>query len=134
MSESHVSAGEFETWRFQARLVGVVDGDTVDVEVDLGFGLRRDTLRLRIAGVNTAETYGVSKDSAEWSAGMEHKSTTTDFLQMAEAYTGPWPLVIETEKETGKYGRYIADIQRKHDDEWLVAHLLDRHPEVAHEY
>ena len=57
-------------YEYSAALMGVVDGDTVDVTVDLGFRIHRE-IRLRLAGIDTHETYGVSKDSEEYRRGTE---------------------------------------------------------------
>jgi len=128
-------------WRFQARLVRVVDGDTVDVTADLGFKTRR-TIRLRLIGVDTAEIFGVPHDSDEYQTGIEQAQFVKDWLADAPPADGEratrdahdWPLVVRTETETGKYGRYIADVQRKVEGDWLVPTLLDEYPDVARTY
>lgn len=51
-------------YEYQARVAGVVDGDTPVVNVDLGFHMRRQ-IRLRLAGIDMHETYGVDRDSTE---------------------------------------------------------------------
>ena len=53
---------EQDTWTFRARPFTVVDGDTVDLEVDLGFRARK-TIQARLSGTDTAETYGVSTEN-----------------------------------------------------------------------
>lgn len=100
-------------WRFPARLKRVVDGDTVDVTVDLGFNSRRD-VRLRLADIDTAEIYGVPAGSEEYQRGVEH----TEFVKQwfRRHASGEWPLRVQTEKEKGKYGRYIALIEDPEGD------------------
>lgn len=41
-------------YTYKAKIVNVVDGDTVDAQVDLGFNIQAN-VRLRFAGINTAE-------------------------------------------------------------------------------
>ena len=46
---------------------GVVDGDTLDLSIDLGFGviLTGDEARVRLRNIDTAEIFGTAKDSEE---------------------------------------------------------------------
>ena len=55
-----------DEWQYQykAEVVRVVDGDTVDVLIDLGLNVFTKE-RIRLFGINTPETYGVKKGSAE---------------------------------------------------------------------
>lgn len=86
-----------------AKCVRVVDGDTLDLDIDLGFGVHKID-RFRIAGINTPETYGVKKESAEYAAGMKAKNRLEELVMDKE-------LIVTTEKDKkGKYGRYIATI------------------------
>ena len=92
--------------QYPAKLVGVVDGDTVDVEVDLGFRTYKK-IRLRIKGIDTSEVYGVPKDTTEYETGVEQSAFAEEFL----AGGGEWPLLVKTyEEEKGRYGRWVADI------------------------
>jgi micrococcal nuclease len=101
-------------YEYQAKLVEVVDGDTQDVVVDLGFHLQRQ-IRLRLAGVDTHETYGVDHDSEEYRRGKRESEFVAEWLETAaEGYGGEWPLLIRTAKK-GKYGRYLATIKRRSD-------------------
>ena len=109
-------------YEYQARCVEVVDGDTQDVVVDLGFHLTRQ-IRLRLLGVDTHETYGVDHDSEEYRRGTRETEFVREWLEAAaEAYDGEWPLIVRTEKK-GKYGRYLATIERRADGAVLNATL-----------
>lgn len=99
-----------DIWTYRARVVDVIDGDTLDVVVDVGFRMRR-TIRLRLAGVDTHETYGVDHDSEEYQRGRRETEYVMDWLDDA---TGEWPVVVRTE-DTGKYGRYLATVKRQAD-------------------
>ena len=88
---------------YNATCVKVVDGDTLDLNLDLGFGIHKID-RFRISGINTPETYGVKKESAEYAAGMKSKLRLKELVEGKE-------LIVHTEKDKkGKYGRYIATI------------------------
>lgn len=91
-------------YEYKAKITRVVDGDTIDAEVDLGFGVSFRE-RFRLARVNTPETYGVKKDSEEYAAGMKAKQAV---IALVETYD---EVVIQTSKDKkGKYGRYIAEV------------------------
>jgi endonuclease YncB( thermonuclease family) len=81
-------------YAFKADLDYVVDGDTIRVVLDLGFGIfHKEILRLR--GINAAEI--------ETAAGKKSKNFLAKTLQNAEF------LIVKTTK-TDTYGRYVADV------------------------
>ena len=85
---------------YQARCVEVVDGDTQDVIVDLGFHIQR-RIRLRLQGVDTHETYGVSHDSEAYRRGKRETEFVEEWLEAAAAdVDSEWPLVQELEIST----------------------------------
>tara|TARA_B100000941_G_scaffold216567_1_gene159509 strand:- start:659 stop:1093 length:435 start_codon:yes stop_codon:yes gene_type:complete len=43
-------------WTYRAKVIRVIDGDTVDVDVDLGFGIWQKNERVRIMGIDTPES------------------------------------------------------------------------------
>ena len=91
----------------------VVDGDTIDVTIDLGFDLFKKE-RVRVAGVDTPEKR--TRDLEEKELGIDATNWLKKHLE--EAISGEEDLVIRTELVggVGKYGRllgwlYIADSQ-----------------------
>ena len=90
-------------YEYKADIIRVIDGDTVVMNIDLGFGIRfQETVRL--AGINTPEIFGVKKDSDEYKKGIEAKTLVENLLRDSS-------IMIQTEKDKkGKYGRYIATI------------------------
>ena len=84
-------------YEYRARLVKVVDGDTVDLSVDLGFYME-GRLRFRLAEIDTPEIRGEERPE-----GLKAKAYVEEVLGKAE------DIMIRTEK-AGKYGRWIADI------------------------
>lgn len=85
-----------------ARMVNVVDGDTCDIEVDLGFSVRVKQ-RFRLAGIDTPE-----RGQPGW---QEAKDFLAGFLGELRR--------IEVTK-IDKYGRFLAEI-----------HALGMQPEVS---
>lgn len=115
-----------DLWQYRANIKRVVDGDTLDLVIDLGFGitLSGDEARVRLIGINTAETYGVPKESDEYRAGQEHKGFVEDWV--SQAGDDAWPFYVETRKddERVKYGRWLATIIRRQDDNVLNDDLV----------
>jgi micrococcal nuclease len=81
----------------------VVDGDTVDVDIDLGFDISY-TQRVRLAGIDTPESR--TTDLAEKKLGLEVK----EFLK--HKLEGKTDIVIKTEKpdSSEKYGRILGTL------------------------
>ena len=113
-----------------ARLERVLDGDTQDLIYSLGFGLLRRA-RVRLAGVDAAETYGVPTDSAEYREGERH----TRFVQhwYAAAAANPseeWPLRVHPQGPD-KYGRDLVRVLRVTDGQCLKDALVEAFPGTA---
>ena len=83
----------------------VVDGDTIDVTIDLGFDLYKKE-RVRVAGVDTPEKR--TRDLEEKALGYDATKWLTDKLE--SAVSGSDDLVIRTELVggVGKYGRLLG--------------------------
>lgn len=95
-------------WEYKASVVKVVDGDTVDFDLDLGFYLKI-RVRLRLAGIDTPEVRGTEKE-----AGLKAKAFVERLLG------GATEIVVRTGKETGKFGRWIGDIFLKLPDGFFI--------------
>ena len=80
------------------KVVKVVDGDTVDVELDLGFSLTKKE-RVRVAGIDTPECRTRNKEEKQY--GQAAKLYMTGLLKNAKE------LKVRTEKD-GKYGRMLG--------------------------
>ena len=83
----------------------VIDGDTIDVVIDLGFDLYKKE-RVRIAGVDTPEKR--TRDLEEKELGIDATNWLKD--QLDSAISGEDDLVIRTELDGGfgKYGRLLG--------------------------
>ena len=89
-------------YEYKATLLRVVDGDTVDCLIDLGFDVVIRE-RVRLFGIDAPETR--TRDLEEKKRGNEAK----DFvIQQLENQDGTF--VIETEYQRGKYGRTLGTI------------------------
>jgi micrococcal nuclease len=83
------------------QVTNVVDGDTIDVVIDLGFDISF-TSRVRLAGIDTPESR--TKDKAEKALGLESKKYLADRIKAAKN------IVIRTEKinSSEKFGRILG--------------------------
>jgi len=89
---------EKDMYTYKAKLIRVVDGDTIDAEIDLGF----DTIvrkRIKLYGINTPDTR--TKDLIEKEKGHAAKQRLTELINSE--------FVVETIlNKRGKYGRVLG--------------------------
>jgi micrococcal nuclease len=97
-------------------VLAVVDGDTIDVEIDLGFDISI-TKRVRLAGIDTPESR--TSDKMEKALGLEVKELLKKKLKAASN------IVIRTEKpdSSEKYGRVLGWLYLDGDGE-SINHAL----------
>jgi micrococcal nuclease len=106
------------SYTYNALVVRVVDGDTVDVEVDLGFDVVRRE-RLRLLGINAPEVHGAGAE--ERARGLAAANVLSallaglrpeDFTEAQDEYAGRRVrVVVRTVKDKGdKYGRMLATV------------------------
>ena len=87
-------------YEYQCKIVRVVDGDTVDVDIDLGFGIWMRGQRIRLYGIDTPESR--TRDKAEKVCGLFAKQ----FLKGQLGKTS----TLRTKKDgKGKYGRILGE-------------------------
>jgi micrococcal nuclease len=100
------------------QVLKVLDGDTIDVEIDLGFDISI-TKRVRLAGIDTPESR--TTDKMEKTFGLESKAKLKQILDAAKL------VVIKTEKpdSTEKFGRVLGwlhiDLSEVSVNETLIA-------------
>jgi micrococcal nuclease len=103
---------------FVKEVKNVVDGDTIDVIIDLGFDILFAS-RVRLAGIDTPESR--TKDKAEKVLGLESKEYLKKYLKDAKS------VVIKTEKmnSTEKFGRILGWIYINGDTESLNDKMIN---------
>ena len=104
-------------YEYNCKIVNVVDGDTVDVDIDLGFDTWRCNERIRLYGVDTPEYR--TRDAEEKAAGLLAKKFVGETLHVGETYR-------ITTKEKDKYGRYLGLIKISGDLTINVALVTER--------
>ena len=90
-------------YQYNAVIRKVVDGDTVEIDIDLGLSAWVHNEKIRLYGIDTPEVYEVKKGSPEWELGNKSSEFVKQNLKEND------PVIIETIKDKKeKYGRYLA--------------------------
>ena len=96
------SINAYEYW---AKVKKIVDGDTLDLEISLGF----DTVitkRVRLIGVDTPEVWGVKHSSEEYKEGKKASDYVKKMLP-----NGKWvEIKVYQGQERGKFGRWLCEV------------------------
>lgn len=87
-------------YEYRTKVSRVVDGDTVDVDIDLGFGVWLRKERIRLLGIDTPESR--TRDREEKKYGLAAK----EFLKKA---LGTSPILKTTKDGKGKFGRILGE-------------------------
>ena len=87
-------------FEYNAMIVRVIDGDTVEADIDLGFYVTT-RVKLRLDGIDTPEIFRPSNS--------EERNHGYDAKAHVERLVLNKPCIVKTSK-TGKYGRWIAGI------------------------
>lgn len=89
-------------YEYRAKVIKVVDGDTADVDIDLGFDVVLKKQRIRFMGIDTPESR--TSDPVEKVYGNMSKDFVKKFLVVGEYTT------LKTFKDDrGKFGRVLGD-------------------------
>ena len=87
-------------YEYRCKVVHIVDGDTVDVDIDLGFGVWMHKERVRLFGIDTPESR--TRDLEEKKYGLAAKDFITNMLDDSGG------IILKTHKDgTGKFGRIL---------------------------
>ena len=86
-------------YTYKARLDRVVDGDTIDANIDLGFDITIHK-RIRLTGIDTPESR--TRDLEEKARGLAAKARLIELLEKGD-------LVVES-TEVGKFGRVLGTL------------------------
>jgi len=92
-------------YEYRATIVKVIDGDTVDVDIDLGFGIVLSDERVRIMGIDTPESR--TRDKVEKKFGLAAKARLKQLL--GKTCTLKTQINKSGEDMKGKFGRILGD-------------------------
>jgi len=115
------------TNEYDVKIVNVVDGDTVDVDINLGFGVELKDERVRIMGIDTEESR--TRDRVEDLFGEAAKTRVKELMSEGAK-------LITTEDRhgedmKGKFGRILGDF-RLPSGKTLTETLIEEHHAVPY--
>ena len=113
-------------YEYKCKMVKVVDGDTIDVDIDLGFGVWMRNQRIRMHGIDTPESR--TRDLEEKKYGLAAK----EFLIK---WTNAGGLTLKTHKDDrGKFGRILGELWRTTDyaDQSINEYMLEKYHAVRY--
>ena len=87
---------------YEATLVKVVDGDTVDVDIHLGFNVTLSKQRIRVMGIDAPESR--TSDPTEKVFGLAAKSRVKELLNEELQ-------LVTTDQQHEKFGRILGDFR-----------------------
>ena len=88
-------------YEYRCKVTRVVDGDTVDVDIDLGFGVWMHKQRIRLHGIDTPESR--TRDLEEKKYGLLAKEHIKSFMPVGSMQT-----LVTVKDKAGKYGRILG--------------------------
>ena len=108
----------------------VIDGDTVDVDIHLGFNVTLSNQRIRLSGIDTPEIHSSDQDEKHY--GNLAKTAASIWIQ-----THPGSqLLYNADNYHDKFGRILGDLAPPHnasDSESLCEYLVRKHHAVRYE-
>ena len=96
-------------FEYNCTIVKVIDGDTVDVDIDLGFGVWLKKQRIRLYGIDTPESR--TRDLEEKKYGLIAKAFVLAHLPLGSTRT-----LTTVQDKTGKYGRILGKFKAYDSD------------------
>ena len=109
-----------EKYIYRAKLDRIIDGDTVDALIDVGFDIWFKK-RIRFKGIDTRESR--TRNLAEKAKGLKAKARTKELLEKVSSKSGYFRL---KSYGVGKYGRVLGElfIQDKEGKQWNINETL----------
>ena len=96
-------------YEYRAKVKRVVDGDTVDVDIDLGFGIWMKQERVRMMGIDTPESR--TRDKVEKAFGLAAKERLRELLPVGSITILKTEIDKKGEDAKGKFGRILGDFK-----------------------
>ena len=94
-------------YEYRCKILRVVDGDTVDVDIDLGFGTWMHKERVRMMGIDTPESR--TRDKVEKKFGLASKQFVKDMMPVGSKQVLKTQIDRSGEDKKGKFGRILGD-------------------------
>jgi micrococcal nuclease len=102
-------------FEYEAKVKRVVDGDTIDAYIDLGFNVHVDK-RIRFMGIDTPESRTRDLTEKRYGLGAKYR-----LIEMLEANGNVFVLKSHG---TGKFGRVLGELFHHHEDDYSINQML----------
>ena len=109
-------------YRYKVNVSRVVDGDTVDVDIDLGFGMIYKKQRVRMLGIDTPESR--TRDLVEKKFGKASKYHLQAILEQGD--------VELVSHDKGKFGRILGNLYTGNSNYSINQQMIDEHHAVPY--
>jgi micrococcal nuclease len=113
-----------ELYNYKACINRVVDGDTIDVDIDLGFNIWLYNERVRLLGIDAPPPR--SRDLEEKAAGL----LSTDVLSKVLPADLDIIITIDILQPRGKYGRIVGTVYKNGDN--INHYMIDNNYAVSY--
>lgn len=113
---------------YKCKINRVIDGDTVDIDLYLGFEIVLQDQRVRLYGIDTPESR--TSDEVEKKFGLASKARLKELLKNAEKIVLQTHLDKHGDDEKGKFGRILGDFLV--DGVSVSETLINEHQAVAY--
>ena len=111
-------------YEYKCKILRVIDGDTVDVDIDLGFGVWMHKERVRLFGIDTPESR--TRDKEEKKYGLISKQFVKDNMPVGSSQT-----LVTIKDATGKFGRILGKFKLS-DNKILNEVMIEQNYAVAY--
>lgn len=93
-------------YEYKCKILKVIDGDTVDIDIDLGFDVVLTNQRVRMFGIDTPESR--TRDKEEKKFGLLSKKYVLDKLPKGSIQTLKTQIDRDGDDARGKFGRILG--------------------------
>jgi len=113
-------------YQYRAIVLKVIDGDTVDVDLDLGFDVWLRNQRIRLYGIDTPESRTRDKEEKKFGLLAKH------FVQ--EHCPEGSEIIVQTHKDDarGKFGRILGELLVSNGELNLNEYMIFKHMAVRY--
>ena len=109
-------------YEYNVKVVKVIDGDTVDVDIDLGFGMTYKKQRVRMLGIDTPESR--TRDLVEKKFGKASKKHLKGILEQGD--------IELVSHDKGKFGRILGEFFIGNSEVSVNQQMIIDHHAVAY--
>jgi len=112
-----------QLFNYRAIVTGVYDGDSITIDIDLGFNNWKKNQKVRLLGINTPEIRGEERPD-----GLVARDRLRELILDKEI------IITSYKDKSGKYGRWLATVFLKQDGMFENINTLLLHEGLAEVY